>query len=242
MIDGTGIWKMFLSNALRIKGALVDRDAFLRSALKGRCPQEDIALAIAGAPADVLRPQQIDALADMVILRHRRLAAGSSFVAGLPGGYALLATVPADTAQYLYQCIIVSQKLAYLYGLHSLEEEDGKRDRFLAALTIFVGVMLGVSKANEAVNTLARVLADKATKGLMADTARSVALHPVVKVISDALGVQLNKKALGKALQKAIPLAGGLLSGSITWMAFGKGARKLKKALSQAELLLEDKK
>ena len=51
-----------------------------------------------------------------------------SAIAGIPGGFALLATVPADTAQYLGHMLRVAQKLAYLYRWPDLFEEDDEPD------------------------------------------------------------------------------------------------------------------
>ena len=51
-----------------------------------------------------------------------------SAIAGIPGGFALLATVPADTAQYLGHMLRVAQKLAYLYSWPDLFEEDDEPD------------------------------------------------------------------------------------------------------------------
>lgn len=235
-MKGSEIWIGLLGKALGIKGAQVKRDAFLRQALQGYCTKDGIERAIETTPGEVLTAGQTDAIADAVIVHHRKLAASSSFVAGLPGGYALLATIPADTAQYLLQCIVLSQKLAYIYGLRSLTDESGDRDRLIGAMTIFVGVMFGVSRANEAINTLARVLADKAARELVAGTAANAAMRPLVKRIAEALGLELNKKTLGKMLQKLLPLAGGVLSGGLTWVAFGKGAQKLQHALKAAEI------
>lgn len=238
MMKGSEIWNALLGNALRVKGARVSRDSFLHDALKRHCTADQIRLAIELTPSVVLAPAQLDAVAGEVIRHHRKLAAGSSFVAGLPGGYALLAAVPADTAQYLFHSIITAQKLAYIYGFHSFSDGPGSQQQLMAAMTVFVGVMFGVSKANEAINTLARMLADKAARQLVGSAAGGAALHPLLRVIGHTLGVELNKKTLGKALEKAIPVAGGVLSGGLTWVAFGKGARRLQLTLKTAPLLL----
>ena len=51
-----------------------------------------------------------------------------SFVAGLPGGIAMVGTIPADLTQYLGHIFRIVQKLAYLYGWEAFYSEEGYMD------------------------------------------------------------------------------------------------------------------
>ena len=65
----------------------------------------------------------IDGLADACIWGHYSKAAAVSFLAGIPGGLTLPATIPADLGQYYWHVVQLAQKLAYLYGWPDLLEK-----------------------------------------------------------------------------------------------------------------------
>jgi len=51
-----------------------------------------------------------------------------SFAAGLPGGLALAATIPADTIQYFGMALRLAQEIAYLYGEDDLWSEGNLKE------------------------------------------------------------------------------------------------------------------
>ena len=56
----------------------------------------------------------------------------------MPGGFAMVATVPADIVQYFAYMIRVMQKLAYLYGFEDFElNEDTISDDTMNQIMIF---------------------------------------------------------------------------------------------------------
>ena len=87
-----------------------------------------------------------------------------AFAAGIPGGFALLATIPADITQCDAHAFRIMQKMAYLYGwqdlLTDLDETD---DDTLAQLALFFGLMLGVGGASAG---LSNFLASKAAPAM----------------------------------------------------------------------------
>lgn len=80
-------------------------------------PQETIDNAIAHTPAYAQIPvNEIDKIADEVIKFERNCVSGISAALGAPGGVAMVATIPADLAQYYGYMLRAAQKLMYLYG------------------------------------------------------------------------------------------------------------------------------
>lgn len=63
--------------------------------------------------------ETLDDIARHSIAFETKKSATMAFAAGLPGGFALVGTVPADVAQYYIHAFRVMQKLAYLYGWQS---------------------------------------------------------------------------------------------------------------------------
>src|SRR5216117_289087 len=110
------IWNRILRAALVIPGARVDRKAFLRKALSKHVATDvwqraiDLTPAKAGVSKEVVRRA-----ATSSIKWHRAGVSGVSFAAGLPGGWWMAGTVPADMTQFFWHTIVILQKLAYLY-------------------------------------------------------------------------------------------------------------------------------
>lgn len=80
----------------------------------------------------------------------------------MPGGVAMVATIPADIAQYFAYMMRVMQKLAYLYGFEDFElNKNTISDDTMNQIMIFLGVMFGVQGANAGVKKIAEATAKK---------------------------------------------------------------------------------
>jgi len=227
--SGGNGWDNVLGTVLKIPGVRVDRRAFLAREFAKYCDDDQVkallenGTARAGIPVDVL-----DKVAGGVIGFHGTLAVGISFVSGLPGGLAMLGTVPADLAQYFFHALQVSQKLAYVYGYPDFDEVD---DNFKMMMTIFIGVMLGVGAASGALTTVSKMFAQTAVKRLSAAALTKGTIYPVVKAVARTLGIRMTKQIFARAVGKAIPLIGGVISGGLTAAIFLPSANKLKDKL-----------
>ena len=139
----------FLKKVVRFPGVRINRDEFLRQELtKLRASEEVIERALATSPALAGVPLlALDTLADETITYETNKSAALSFAAGLPGGFAMLGTIPADLMQYYAHALRIMQKLAYLYGWRDLLADVDEDDEMLGVLAVFFGVMLGVGGA-----------------------------------------------------------------------------------------------
>ena len=115
----------FIIIGLKTPGIKVDRNDFLKKELFKNYPQDTIDDAIAYNPAHAKIPSnEIDRIADEVIKYERNCVSGISAALGVPGGFAMAATVPADIAQYYGYMLRAAQKLMYLYGFPQIDTEE----------------------------------------------------------------------------------------------------------------------
>ena len=151
-----------LRAAMALPGARVDRTSFLRSQLRPHYTDEQVREAIEFNPAHTeMSIHQIEEIADSIIKSHVIRAAGISFAAGLPGGIAMAATIPADNVQFVWHAIVVAQKLAYLYGWPDLLEEGEPDEETLLRMVLLIGVMLGAAEANRLLAEIAKTICSR---------------------------------------------------------------------------------
>ena len=118
--------------AMKIPGVKVNRAEFLRAqfASQGILVTQIVE---EGPVACDYSEIELDEMASALILRRTSESSAMSFAAGLPGGLALAATIPADTLQFFAMSLRMAQELAYLYGAKDFwtcEGEEGKMVRF----------------------------------------------------------------------------------------------------------------
>ncbi|MFJ3770966.1 hypothetical protein ACIPX0_04655 [Streptomyces sp. NPDC090075] len=228
-----------LVGAARLPGVRIDREAYLRSALARHCSEDEIRIAIeetpaaAGIPVDLLEKAANDSI------RYETAKVSTlSAAAGLPGIFALPATVPADMAQYFGHMLRIAQKLAYLYSWPDLFSEDGDDvdDATMGVLTLFFGVMFGTQSANAAVGKVAEMMAKQVAKKLPQKALTQGVIYPIVKKAAGYIGVQMTKQTFAKSVSKAIPVVGAAISGGLTLATYLPMAKRLKNHLSDSEL------
>lgn len=223
-----------LKRAAMLKGVSVNRETFLRTELSKKCSRSMEAEAIKTNPQEAGVSMAImDELADAAISIETRKVSGLSALAGVPGGLAMVGTIPADIVQYFAHVLRIEQKLAYLYGWESfLNDEDEIDDETMYRLILFLGIMLQVGSID---NTLVKFAAQTA-KASVARTIEKQALTktfwyiPMKKVLR-VIGVNVTKKSFAEAVSKGVPVLGGLVSGGKTYATFRPGAVSLKKHL-----------
>lgn len=220
-----------IRQAARLPMVRIKRDEFLRSAFAQFVTAEQIENAVATTPALAgIESKVIDRVATSYINSEARRVAGLSFLAGLPGGFALAAAVPADVAQYFAHLMRIEQQLAYLYGWDSFLSEDGQvSEETISRLIVLMGVMLGVSGAEGAVRAATRTMAQH---GMVKYARRRAVLQtidqPVMNAVLGFIGKKLGEQATKKFAGKIIPIAGGVISGGMTYMSFKPSANRLR--------------
>ena len=229
--------KSFLKTVLRLRGVRIEREQFLRSELHKRgiareVFDEAIALSPAAAGIDVVL---LDDMANAAIAFETRKSSALSFAAGLPGGFGLLATVPGDVTQFYVHAFRVMQKTAYVYGWQSfLEDSKEVDDETLGKLSMVLGVMLGVGGASSSLTVFAASVARPAIQKQVAGKALTkTTWYPVMKSTLRVIGVKLTKDSLAKTVTKVVPVAGGVISGGMTFVTLRGQSKRLMEHLRE---------
>lgn len=226
----------FLKKVVRFPGVRINRDEFLRQELrKLRASEEVIERALATSPALAgVSLLALDTLADETITYETNKSAALSFAAGLPGGFAMLGTIPADLMQYYAHALRIMQKLAYLYGWRDLLADVDEDDEMLGVLAVFFGVMLGVGGAAQSLTAFARIAAKTAyQKHVTKRALMSITWYPVVKYSLRVIGINITKNTFSKGVSKVLPIIGGFVSSGLTFTALQTQSSRLKGHLRQ---------
>lgn len=224
----------FLKKVMRLKGVEIVREHFLRSEFRKRkVPGKQVKLAVATSPATAgIAPEIIDSIARDVIDFETKKSTVLSFSAGLPGGLAMLGTIPADVTQYYVHAFRIMQKLAYLYGWQSfIDDCDEMDDETLSTFALLLAVMIGVSGANSALTAFSKTVQANVAKKVANKALTKTAYYPVVKKVLATIGVKVNKTVFGEAVGKVVPVVGGFVSGGLTFVSLKGGSKRLMREL-----------
>ena len=225
---------------LRTPGIKIDRTTFLKQEFFKKYPQNMIDKAIIATPAEAGIPsEEIDKIADAVIQNERYFVSGIAAALGTPGGFAMVATIPADIVQYYGYMLRVAQKLLYLYGFPEIDtvERDSKLDsETINILILCLGVMYGTAGANNALKVVAKAFATGLEKKLLNTALTKGSIYPIVKSVATWFGKNMTKQAFAGFFKKASPVVGGVIGGGITYLSFKVCCDKLKNSLQDTWL------
>lgn len=227
-----------VQQAMKLPVVKVNREKFLRKELIKYYPEDVVDLAIKKNPAYAgIEKEKINEVSKQVINYETNKVSAISFAAGMPGGFAMVATVPADIVQYFAYMIRVMQKLAYLYGFEDFElNEDTISDDTMNQIMIFFGVMFGVQGANSGVKKIAEAAAKKVSKSLAQKALTKGTVYPIVKKIAQAVGIKMTKQIFAESVSKVVPVIGGVVTGGLSYATFKPCAKKLKNSFKDLYL------
>lgn len=223
-----------LRNACKIPGVRINREKYLRKELQNRFSPDIVELAIEKNPAQAgIDREAIEAIAKRSINYETNKVTALSFASGIPGGIAVVATVPADIAQYFAFILRIMQKLAFLYGFGEIEiNEDYIDDGTMNQLLVFLGVMFGIQEANIAIKAIAETASKKVVKSLAQKSLTKGTVYPIVKKVATQIGAKMTKQIFADGVGKVIPVIGGLVTGGVTYASFKPCSYRLKATLS----------
>lgn len=226
--------------ALKSPGVHVRRTDYLRKEFKKNYSQNVIDKAIATTPAQAGIPKdEIDKIADEVIKFERNCVSGISAALGVPGGWTMAATIPADIVQYYGYTIRTLQKLLYLYGFPEIVfDENGTNldSQTVNQIILCLGIMNGVAGANNAIKGIAKALATGVEKKLINASLTKGTFYPMIKAIAKWFGIKMTKTLFAESVGKTIPVVGGVVAGGITFFSFKPCCNKLKNVLRDTML------
>ncbi|MDY3538369.1 hypothetical protein PG275_10205 [Riemerella anatipestifer] len=222
-------WDSIMDTSLSMPLVKIDRVDFLKESFQS---YGNIIGIESKRPIDLFSPEIIQKVAKSTINGHLAKVTGASALAGIPGGFALLGTIPADLAQYYWHVLVLAQKLAYIYGYPNLLDNNKNiNEETRTNLTLFVGVMLGAQAANNALQKISQKAAVQMAKKLPQKALTKTAYYPVAKQVGKWIGLNVTKSTFAKGASKAIPILGGVLSGGLSYITFDKMASRLNKQM-----------
>ena len=183
-----------ICKAIQIQGVKVDRNKFLAEIFSSKV--DLIENIINNGPIGVgITREEINNIANRLIMKRTSQSSIASFAAGIPGGLAMAATIPADILQFFGMSLRLAQELSYLYGADDLWE-NGKIDdeKVKNQLILYCGVMFGVSGAVSGVRVLSTQVAKTALKKIPQKALTKTFWYPMIKKICSFVGYTLTKK------------------------------------------------
>lgn len=219
---------------LKIPGIRINRSEFLKKEFSKNYSEEIVEQIIQYNPAhENISLDVIDKIADDVIQYERLCVSGISTALSAPGGFAMVATLPTDIAQYYGYMLRAMQKLLYLYGFPEIDIKENQLldSGTMNTLIICMGVMYGVAGANTALKSMAKALGLGVEKKLINKALTKGTIYPIVKSVAKWFNIRMTKEIFAGFFKKSIPVVGGLIGGGITYLSFKPCCEKLKNTL-----------
>lgn len=228
--------EVVITNALRIPGVKVNRREFLIKTFDNHLSSLQIQDLIEKGPVLAgIKLSTIERQAKNLINKRTLQSSGASFAAGLPGGFVMAATIPADTLQFFGVVLRMAQELAYIYGFKDLWENGNLDDKnVIQELVVFIGVMFGVGGSATALRLISVNMSKQALKKIPQKALTNTIYYPIIKKIAAILGVKLTKDTFAKGVSKAIPIIGGIISGGMTYASMKPMGERLRKVLDKS--------
>ncbi|MGL4662187.1 MAG: EcsC family protein [Culicoidibacterales bacterium] len=242
-LEGSPLMQV-LDNAIKIPGVKINRTAFLMQTYNLSATDAENKNI-----AEIITLEQMDKAAKKFITTNVTQSSAAAFALGLPGGFAMAATIPADIMQNFAFSLRLAQQLAYIYGFDNLFTENNEVDNETRYTFIaFLGIMFAVSGSGSVLRAMAPNVGKYIAKQTMKATLTKTTWYPMLKKISGIVSSKtLTKKGLSSFASKAIPVVGGVASASINVATMIPMANRLKNELrkyylSEEEILAIEKK
>lgn len=228
----SNLFEQIVKSSVNLPFVHVDRTEFLKKELSPFCTNEEFEKVLQEGTKGIVDKKVIGKLAKGCINYHTTIVCSTSFLAGIPGGWAMAGTIPADVAQFYGHVFALTQKLLYLYGWPDLSDGNGKlSDSTVQVLILFTGVMMGVQGAEAGIKVVTESLAKAAEKKIATMVLRDSLIFQIAKKTAAILGVKLTREGFAKAAGKVVPLIGAPISAGVTYFTFKPMTSKLRRHL-----------
>lgn len=228
------ILEEIISKSIQIPGVKVDRNKFLAEVFSDKPNLLENIINNGPIEAGITR-EEINKIANKLIMKRTGQSSIASFAAGIPGGLAMAATIPADILQFFGMSLRIAQELSYLYGADDLWKNGQIDDEKVKnQLILYCGVMFGVSGAVSGVRVLSTQVAKTALKKIPQKALTKTFWYPMIKKICSFVGYTLTKKTLASGVSKVVPVIGGVISGTINFASMMPMTKNLNDTLDKA--------
>ena len=223
-----------VTNAIQIPGVRVDRSQFLSAAFAHEDVYLEHLLAVGPVEAGCSR-ELLLRMANKLILAGTSKSSMASFAMGIPGGIAMGVTIPADLVQFFGMSLRLAQELSYLFGAKDLwQDGEVDNDAVRGQLILYCGVMFGVSGAAAGVRLLSSRMAGTIGQKVAQQALTKTFWYPIVKQVGKAVGIKVTKNTVAKGVTKAVPVIGGVISGTLNFASMLPMAKRLLETLDKA--------
>lgn len=224
-----------ISNAIKLPGVKVNRKEFLAKSFANTY-SEELNMILEKGPIEAgVHADKINKMAKSLVEKRTLQSSSASFVAGLPGGTAMAATIPADTLQFFGVALRLTQELAYLYGYKDIwEDEELDMERVRGELILFLGVMFGVGGSASVLKVVSSKVGQQMMKKLPQKALTQTIYYPIIKKIAAMIGIKMTKDSFAKGLSKVIPILGGAVSGGLTYASMKKMGHRLRNSFYES--------
>ena len=223
-----------IASAIQIPGVKVNRENFLLSTFKNETSAMRNKIVELGPVKAGISRKELRKIAELTINTRTIASTTASFLAGLPGGFAMAATIPADTLQFFGVALRLAQELSYLYGEDDLWIDGNvNMEKVTSQLVVYCGVMFGVGGASAAIHVVSSAFGKQALKKIPQMALTKTFYYPIVKAIAKAVGVKMTKGVFAKGVSKAIPIIGGVFSGGLTFVSMRPMGKRLAKEFDE---------
>ena len=222
-----------INESLKLPFIKVDRSDFLIKTFSNKT--DDMPKLLKEGPQALFSKEELDHIASNIINSNVLKSTSISFASGLPGGIAIAATIPADMAQFYGYSLKLAQEISYVYGYQNIWDGQGElTEDAKNTLILYLGIMFGVTSAGSTIRVLSNKLAIQALKKLPNKTLTKHLYYTILKKVLAIFGAKLTKTTFAKGVSKVIPVVGGVLSGSMNYLALKPMANKLKDELGKS--------
>lgn len=142
-LDNTKLVEI-INAALQIPGVKVDRKEFLLAQFKDLPVDSRNDIVMRGPVEAKCARGELKKKAQTLVNERTLMSTGASFLAGLPGGLAMAATIPADMLQFYAVALRLAQEIAYLYGEEDIwAGREDNNEEVTQQLLVYCGIMFG---------------------------------------------------------------------------------------------------
>lgn len=234
--NGGNSFEKVIAAAVKVPGVKVNRRDSLRDIFKKESEEKIESIVKVGPVEAGCTRKELMKIAKALVDKRTLTSTGASFLAGLPGGWTIAATIPADILQFYAVALRLAQEIAYLFGEQDLWEENTlSEERVSNQLILYCGVMFGVSAAEATIRVVSSQLGKQALKQLPRQALTKTFIYPVIKSICKVLGVHMTKNVFAKGVSKIVPVVGGVVAGGMTYATMRPMGMRMVKALDEAK-------
>ncbi len=227
--------EQIISKAITLPGVKVNRKDFLVNIFEKENAVDIEKILEVGPVRAGCSQEMLARLSKNLIWDRTTSSSVISFIAGIPGGFAIFATIPADTLQFFGVSLRLAQELSYLYGEDDLWEQGKVNEAAVKnQLILYCGVMFGATGAAAGVRIFSHRLAKIVLKKLPLIPLTKKFWYKIIQKICKFITIKLTKNMFAKAVSKALPVIGGVISGGLNFASMMPMAKRLASTFEKA--------